>query len=72
MGLQKFDFLGLKTLTVINNALTQINAFRKSINLDEINLDELELDERGIRITSKWHYYGSISNGVKRNERISY
>ena len=48
VGLQKFDFLGLKTLTVINNALTQINAFRKSINLDEINLDELELDDKGV------------------------
>ena len=38
VGLQKFDFLGLKTLTVINNALTQINAFRKSINLSLIHI----------------------------------
>ena len=48
VGLQKFDFLGLKTLTVINNALLQINDFRDSINLEPINLDELDLDDKGV------------------------
>ena len=48
VGLQKFDFLGLKTLTVINNALLQINNFRDSINLEPINLDELDLDDKGV------------------------
>ena len=48
VGLQKFDFLGLKTLTVINNALLQINDFRDSINLEPINIDELDLDDKGV------------------------
>ncbi|MFL2779631.1 MAG: DNA polymerase III subunit alpha [Gammaproteobacteria bacterium] len=48
VGLQKFDFLGLKTLTVINNALLQINDFRDSINLEPINLDELDLEDKGV------------------------
>ena len=48
VGLQKFDFLGLKTLTVINNALIQINDFRNSINLEPINLDDLDLDDKGV------------------------
>ena len=48
VGLQKFDFLGLKTLTVINNALIQINDFRNSINLEPINIDDLDLDDKGV------------------------
>ena len=48
VGLQKFDFLGLKTLTVINNALLQINDFRNSINLEPINLDDLDLEDKGV------------------------
>ena len=47
VGLQKFDFLGLKTLTVINKALIEINKYRESIKLEPINLDELKLDDKG-------------------------
>ena len=48
VGLQKFDFLGLKTLTVINKALIEINKYRESIKLEPINLDELKLDDKGV------------------------
>ncbi len=42
VGLTKFDFLGLKTLTVIKNALQFIREGRK----DELNMDALPLDDR--------------------------
>ena len=42
VGLTKFDFLGLKTLTVIRNA---VNFIRKSHNID-ININDLPLDDR--------------------------
>ena len=47
VGLQKFDFLGLKTLTVINKAIQSINASRKEIDLEPIDIEEIELDDRG-------------------------
>lgn len=47
VGLQKFDFLGLKTLTVINKALKSINASRNEIELEPINIESLELDDKG-------------------------
>ncbi|MEQ8151501.1 MAG: DNA polymerase III subunit alpha [Smithellaceae bacterium] len=42
VGLTKFDFLGLKTLTVIRNA---VNFIRESHNID-ININDLPLDDR--------------------------
>ncbi len=42
VGLTKFDFLGLKTLTVIRNA---INFIKESNNVD-ININDLPLDDR--------------------------
>jgi len=42
VGLTKFDFLGLKTLTVIKNALKLIQAGRGI----EVNIDHLPLDDR--------------------------
>ena len=38
VGLQKFDFLGLKTLTIMKNALKLINQNRKTLKLEPINL----------------------------------
>ena len=43
VGLTKFDFLGLKTLTVIKNALKFIYTGHHNIN---INIDNLPLDDR--------------------------
>ena len=39
-GLIKFDFLGLKTLTVINNTQKQIRKFNKDFNIEQINFDD--------------------------------
>ena len=45
VGLQKFDFLGLKTLTIMKNALKLINQNRQTLKLEPINLDDLPLDD---------------------------
>ncbi|RPG12979.1 MAG: DNA polymerase III subunit alpha [Pelagibacteraceae bacterium TMED232] len=39
-GLIKFDFLGLKTLTVINNTQKQIRKFNQDFNIEQINFDD--------------------------------
>ncbi|MDE4984428.1 hypothetical protein, partial [Francisella tularensis] len=43
VGLVKFDFLGLKNLTIINNTVKSINAKRpadqKPLDIADINLD---------------------------------
>ncbi|MDH3240444.1 MAG: DNA polymerase III subunit alpha [Alphaproteobacteria bacterium] len=44
-GLVKFDFLGLKTLTVLAEALKLVNARRKGAGEAELALDSLPLDD---------------------------
>ncbi|MDP3561890.1 MAG: DNA polymerase III subunit alpha [Legionellaceae bacterium] len=44
-GLVKFDFLGLRTLTIINWALIIINRERKVSNLDPIDITTLPMDD---------------------------
>ena len=45
IGLVKFDFLGLRTLTVIDNAVKEINKFRSSSNLEPIDIHSIKLDD---------------------------
>ncbi|MBF0148912.1 MAG: DNA polymerase III subunit alpha [Magnetococcales bacterium] len=45
-GLVKFDFLGLKTLTVIDTALKMINTPRLAANLAPIDIRLIDLDDR--------------------------
>ena len=45
IGLVKFDFLGLRTLTIIDWALDLVNARRAKSGEDPIVLDSLELDD---------------------------
>lgn len=45
IGLVKFDFLGLKTLTVIDWAMKAINQQRKGVDKEPIILEELPLDD---------------------------
>jgi DNA polymerase-3 subunit alpha len=45
IGLVKFDFLGLRTLTIIDRALQAINAQRKIEGEDVIELDELPMED---------------------------
>ncbi len=45
IGLVKFDFLGLRTLTIIDWALRDINRIKKQQNEDEINIRKIPLDD---------------------------
>ncbi len=45
VGLVKFDFLGLKTLTVIDETVKRINQVRKADGLDPFDLDAITLDD---------------------------
>ncbi len=45
IGLVKFDFLGLRTLTIINWALRDINRIKKQNNEEEINIRKIPLDD---------------------------
>ncbi len=45
IGLLKFDFLGLKTLTVINKTMAYIKGNGKEFSLDDISFDDLKTYE---------------------------
>lgn len=45
VGLVKFDFLGLRTLTVIAWALNSVNARRQREGLDPVDIERLPLDD---------------------------
>lgn len=45
-GLVKFDFLGLRTLTIINWALIIINRERQHNNLSPIDISEIPMDDK--------------------------
>ena len=44
-GLIKFDFLGLKTLTVINNTQKLIKKKEKDFNIENINYEDKKVFE---------------------------
>ncbi|MBT8115421.1 MAG: DNA polymerase III subunit alpha [Arenicella sp.] len=48
IGLVKFDFLGLKTLTIIDWAAAAINEFRAQHGLTEIDVGKLPLDDKQV------------------------
>jgi len=45
VGLVKFDFLGLRNLTIIDWALKSVNRQRQDEDLDPVTLDDLPLDD---------------------------
>tara|TARA_R110002072_G_scaffold30092_2_gene94217 strand:+ start:1107 stop:4589 length:3483 start_codon:yes stop_codon:yes gene_type:complete len=45
IGLVKFDFLGLRTLTIIDWALRDVNRIKRQNNEDEINIRKIPLDD---------------------------
>jgi len=45
-GLVKFDFLGLRTLTIVDWALQTVNARRKKEGLEPVNIDLIPLDDQ--------------------------
>ena len=46
VGLVKFDFLGLRTLTVIDRAMKIANAQRASAGEEPVDIDKLPMDDR--------------------------
>ena len=46
VGLVKFDFLGLRTLTIINMALKNANHILKNNNLTPLDLDEIPINDK--------------------------
>jgi DNA polymerase-3 subunit alpha len=46
VGLVKFDFLGLRTLTIIDMALKNANRILEGKSLSPLNLDEIAIDDR--------------------------
>ncbi|MCU7835851.1 MAG: DNA polymerase III subunit alpha [gamma proteobacterium symbiont of Taylorina sp.] len=46
VGLVKFDFLGLKTLTVIDWALAIVNAKKKKIGETDVDIIQIDLEDR--------------------------
>ena len=48
VGLVKFDFLGLKTLTVTNRALKDINKRRESEGKEPVNIDLIDLNDKHV------------------------
>ncbi len=47
-GLVKFDFLGLRTLTIIDNAVKSINARKIAAGEDPVDIDQIDLEEAAI------------------------
>jgi len=47
-GLVKFDFLGLRTLTIIDNAVKSINARHKTSGDDPVDIDQINLEDPAI------------------------
>ncbi len=45
VGLVKFDFLGLRNLTIIDWALKSVNRLRRAEDLEPVSLDDLPLDD---------------------------
>ena len=48
IGLVKFDFLGLRTLTVISKAIKAINIMKDSLDEDLLDLDAIQLDDQKV------------------------
>ena len=48
IGLVKFDFLGLRTLTVISKAIKAINIMKDSLDEDLLDLDAIPLDDQKV------------------------
>ena len=45
VGLVKFDFLGLRTLTIIDNSLKTVNRFRQKNSQPQLTLEDIDLSD---------------------------
>ncbi len=70
IGLVKFDFLGLRTLTIIDWALRDINRIKKQNNENEINIRKIPLDDPAtyalIQRTDTTAVFQLESDGMKK------
>jgi DNA polymerase III subunit alpha len=70
VGLVKFDFLGLRTLTIIDWALRDINRIRKQENKEPINIRKIPLDDPAtyklIQATNTTAVFQLESDGMKK------
>jgi DNA polymerase III subunit alpha len=70
VGLVKFDFLGLRTLTIIDWALRDINHIRKQENKEAINIRKIPLDDPAtyelIQRTNTTAIFQLESDGMKK------
>jgi len=69
MGLVKFDFLGLRTLTIIDNTIRLVNDKQKQQNKPEIEIENLPLDDAATYETLKRQQTTAVfqleSSGIK-------
>ncbi|MEQ8937689.1 MAG: DNA polymerase III subunit alpha, partial [Gammaproteobacteria bacterium] len=70
IGLVKFDFLGLRTLTIIDWALRDINRLRKEQNQEPIDIQKIPLDDPAtyklIQRTDTTAVFQLESDGMKK------
>ena len=70
IGLVKFDFLGLRTLTIIDWALKDINRIRRTNNEDLIDIKKIRLDDaltyKLIQSTKTTAVFQLESDGMKK------
>jgi DNA polymerase-3 subunit alpha len=69
MGLVKFDFLGLRTLTIIDHTVRIVNEKRRLLNQPDIDIDDLPLDDPATFETLKRQQTTAVfqleSSGIK-------
>ncbi len=69
MGLVKFDFLGLRTLTIIDNTIRLVNEKQKILDKPSIDIDDLPLDDKATYETLKRQQTTAVfqleSSGIK-------
>ena len=69
IGLVKFDFLGLRTLTIIDNTLKLVNKKLKKLNQTAIEIEKLPLDDEATYTTLKNQQTTAVfqleSSGIK-------
>ena len=70
IGLVKFDFLGLKTLTIIDNALRMVNQQREAVGEPSLVLDDsMPLDDKAtFALMQRGWTTADLPAGIPRHE----
>ena len=68
-GLVKFDFLGLKTLTIIDWAVKSVNKYRQTLGEEPVEIESIPLDDRGtFEQLRRRRYHRYIPAGIAGHE----